>query len=134
MSVIAFHLFLFNLSKAKNLFSMRTLFYVWFSEGDVSVVKRFKFELLFSGTPLLHSAIQGVTNNLLTKITLLFQRGDLVFYIYLIAAINSMNKACSTDKKYLLSLDLNEYQVVIAQWLARRLATGEVPGSNTSKG
>ena len=26
------------------------------------------------------------------------------------------------------------YQVVIAQWLARRLATGEVPGSNPGKG
>ena len=25
-------------------------------------------------------------------------------------------------------------QVVIAQWLARRLATGEVPGSNPGKG
>ena len=25
-------------------------------------------------------------------------------------------------------------QVIIAQWLARRLATGEVPGSNPSKG
>ena len=25
-------------------------------------------------------------------------------------------------------------QVVIAQWLARQLATGEVPGSNPSKG
>ena len=26
------------------------------------------------------------------------------------------------------------YQVVIAQWLARWLANGEVPGSNPSKG
>ena len=26
------------------------------------------------------------------------------------------------------------YQVVVAQWLARRLATGEVPGSNPGKG
>ena len=28
----------------------------------------------------------------------------------------------------------NTYQVVIAQWLARRLATEEVPGSNPGKG
>ena len=26
------------------------------------------------------------------------------------------------------------YQVVIAQWLARQFATGEVPGSNSGKG
>ena len=26
------------------------------------------------------------------------------------------------------------YKVIIAQWIAQRLATGEVPGSNPSKG
>ena len=29
---------------------------------------------------------------------------------------------------------MDGYQVVIAQWLARRLPTGEVPGSNPGKG
>ena len=28
----------------------------------------------------------------------------------------------------------NSYQVIIAQWLARRLTTREVPGSNPGKG
>ena len=36
--------------------------------------------------------------------------------------------------KYFDAITLENYQVVIAQWLARRLATGEVPGSNPGKG
>ena len=35
---------------------------------------------------------------------------------------------------FFLNKYLFYYQVVIAQWLARLLATGEVPGSNPNKG
>ena len=44
---------------------------------------------------------------------------------------------CEKINKIIAKIKANEvgsfYQVVIAQWLAQRLATGEVPGSNPGK-
>ena len=38
------------------------------------------------------------------------------------------------ELKKIVLLSIQDYQVVIAQWLARCLATGEVQGSNPGKG
>ena len=46
----------------------------------------------------------------------------------------SRNEVCGKIIKFDFYPTLSKNQVVIAQWLAQRHATGEVPGSNPGKG
>ena len=45
--------------------------------------------------------------------------------------ISPGNNNVSIDRR---TAQVNLHQVIIAQWLVQRLATGEVPGSNPGKG
>ena len=49
--------------------------------------------------------------------------------------VDHVKMSQESDKiKKLVVLKKKSDHVIIAQWLARQLATGEVPGSNPSKG